>query len=714
MIKDICVSIIIPIYNSEKYLRNCLDSVVNQTLREIEIICVNDGSTDGSMSILREYEQSDPRIIIIEQDNSGVSAARNRGLKSARGNYIAFLDSDDYLELNTYKKTYKKAISQKADILVFGGDSCPKSIWANEKLNARKITYRGEAVKALFQENGSRPFCFNKLYRRELFHRKDIYFDTDLRLGEDLALMFDLFPKANTVCFIKDKFYHYRIRNDSAMAGFNGNINNKLKKHLQILYHIIHMWKLNGYTEQYRKDLVEWIICFTKEDVIRCRYNSKTEVCKELINIIESLIDPEALDAIYSEQYREWKNWTEAPYIPKVSVIMPVYNAEDYLGDTLDCLSAQKYKNYEVIFVDDGSKDRSLEIINQYTKDDCRARVLTQQHKFAGAARNYGMRYAKGEYLLFLDSDDFFSPDLILKAVEKIDQSGADICVFPADRFNQVTKNKSPMRWTCNTDLIPVDSEIFARHTNAKNIFWFTTPAPWNKLFRKSFIIDNQILFQNTRSANDLAFVMYSLAIAESITTIKNVLITYRVNNKYSLQGSQDKKNDAFYEALLELKKRLIERGIYYEIEPAFINFALDFCIYNLRTMPTKKSYEETFYLLKQKAFEELNLLRWPKDYFYAYKLNHIFENRDDIMTLSPNEYARKHGLLFGEERMKAELGLNDKVADPLKISLTDRTKKAILWVPKKLKGGFICLKDNGLKYTIYRVGEKLKERINK
>ena len=110
------ISVIIPVYNVEQYLRECLESVINQTLSELEIICINDGSTDSSLDILREYEQKDNRIIVINKDNEGQAAARNIGISMAKGEYIGFLDSDDYIDSNFYEKLYNAAKKYKADI----------------------------------------------------------------------------------------------------------------------------------------------------------------------------------------------------------------------------------------------------------------------------------------------------------------------------------------------------------------------------------------------------------------------------------------------------------------------------------------------------------------------------------------------------------------------------------------------------------------------
>ena len=100
------VSVIIPVYNVEQYLKECLDSVINQTLKDIEIICINDGSTDGSLKILEKYESLDDRIVVFSQENSGLSATRNKGMQLSSGEYVYFMDSDDYLELNALEELY--------------------------------------------------------------------------------------------------------------------------------------------------------------------------------------------------------------------------------------------------------------------------------------------------------------------------------------------------------------------------------------------------------------------------------------------------------------------------------------------------------------------------------------------------------------------------------------------------------------------------------
>ena len=107
------VSIIVPVYNVEKYLRKCLDSLVNQTLKDIEIICINDGSTDDSLNILQEYAREHHNVVVIDQENQGVSIARNNGINKAQGDYIGFVDPDDWVEPDMFKILYEKAEENK-------------------------------------------------------------------------------------------------------------------------------------------------------------------------------------------------------------------------------------------------------------------------------------------------------------------------------------------------------------------------------------------------------------------------------------------------------------------------------------------------------------------------------------------------------------------------------------------------------------------------
>ena len=165
------VSVIIPVYNVEEYLRECLDSVVNQTLKEIEIICVDDGSTDNSLEILKEYTKKDNRITVITQQNLHAGVARNAGLAVARGEYLSFLDSDDFFELNMLEDMYNKGKNENIDIIICGNDlfDTKEKTYKKQIINPKwinKIVNFEDLKDELFIV--TRPIAWNKIIKRKL------------------------------------------------------------------------------------------------------------------------------------------------------------------------------------------------------------------------------------------------------------------------------------------------------------------------------------------------------------------------------------------------------------------------------------------------------------------------------------------------------------------------------------------------------------------
>lgn len=208
------VSVIIPVYNTEKYLRQCLDSVINQSLREIEIICVDDGSTDGSTGILLEYAARDERIRVIAQENKGVSCARNTGLALARGSWIGWVDSDDWIEPDMFEYLLQNVLSNKADIAVCShiNEYYKHGIFTGWKQT--QIHTAESALRLLLENDCMKNVLWDKLWRKKIF--EGISFPEG-RTFEDIAVMHKLFLNANTLVCLPDAKYHYRQRNGSIM-----------------------------------------------------------------------------------------------------------------------------------------------------------------------------------------------------------------------------------------------------------------------------------------------------------------------------------------------------------------------------------------------------------------------------------------------------------------------------------------------------------------
>ena len=197
----VAVSVIIPVYNTAEFLPRCLDSVVGQTLQNIKIICIDDGSTDNSLEILRDYEKKDSRIKVISQENQGCWAARNAGLEIATGEYVAFVDSDDYIELNTYETAYNAAHACDADILYFG-INC----------GARPVKYPSMS-SVVTKNNEFKQFtkCYsvcNRFYKNSMLKKSQVKFE-NMVLLEDLCFECMVLPEAKILASIDQVYYHY-------------------------------------------------------------------------------------------------------------------------------------------------------------------------------------------------------------------------------------------------------------------------------------------------------------------------------------------------------------------------------------------------------------------------------------------------------------------------------------------------------------------------
>lgn len=219
------VSVVIPVYNTERYLRRCLDSVRAQTLEDLEIICVDDGSTDSSPYILREYGEKDKRIHLIYKENGGVVSARNAGIEAAAGRYIGFVDSDDWIEPQMYENLYLHGIESKADMVSSGYflegnyitvhyDDVPPGFYDDMKMDFLR-------ENAIFnwktREVGVRGSLCCKLFLAEPLKRIHAQIPDKLSMSEDKMCVLSYLLDSDRVYIMKEAFYHYIIHEDSAV-----------------------------------------------------------------------------------------------------------------------------------------------------------------------------------------------------------------------------------------------------------------------------------------------------------------------------------------------------------------------------------------------------------------------------------------------------------------------------------------------------------------
>ncbi len=202
------VSIVVPVYNAEKYLMKCLESIKNQTLKDFECILVDDGSTDTSGFICDSFASGDDRFSVIHLVNGGVSRARNEGIKKARGEYIGFVDSDDWIDSDMFETLYRDAKNSNAEISI-----C--NIYEDNVKNGFTEMNPVQAKICMFSNDGFQGYSVNKLVKRELF---DFFlYDERLKCYEDLVLFFQLFSKCTKVIWDARPFYHY-FRHEGSLS----------------------------------------------------------------------------------------------------------------------------------------------------------------------------------------------------------------------------------------------------------------------------------------------------------------------------------------------------------------------------------------------------------------------------------------------------------------------------------------------------------------
>ena len=220
------VSVLVPVYNVESYLSECLDSLIGQTLRQIEIICINDGSTDGSLAVLKKYADGDERIIVIDKKNTGYGDSMNVGLEKAKGEYVGIVEPDDFIDLDTFERLYKVAIDSEADVVkanfynyVAGKDVGKSEMFLKDEIGRVIDTKKNQHI--FYQQ----PSIWSAIYQMKFLRKNGIRFlPTEGASYQDAGFNFKVWAMARRVCFMDEAFLHYRQDNPSSSVKSSGKL----------------------------------------------------------------------------------------------------------------------------------------------------------------------------------------------------------------------------------------------------------------------------------------------------------------------------------------------------------------------------------------------------------------------------------------------------------------------------------------------------------
>lgn len=663
---EVLVSIIIPMYNVENYIEKCLKSLEDQTYGNMEIICVNDGSTDATLDIVLEWAKENPQIRVVNQLNGGLSEARNAGMEVATGKYIYFLDADDTIKEEAIEELVRCSEKNELQVLFFNAETVFETSDAEEKNRAygnyysRKGSYEGvftgeELFIAFIQNWDFKPSACLLFMDRLFLQNAGLRFYSHI-YHEDNLFTICLMQRTERCMLYNKALYKRLIREESIVSGaksikhaygFYVCHREIMKAYGQQKHTYAYYCALRKYLKSMQTQAVKAVVDREYEELmeqidqidtketgafleyiegafVKGKSKRRTLYAKQATQNKKQQIIRKRQGFDWKKKARSWKKRFEGivnkikkacgKWIPKkvkwfcnvmitagpgyfvyrkklklnkdkiyVSIVMPVYNAERFLVETLDSLVCQNLHNIEIICVDDGSTDGSLEILNKYKEKDPRIIVIEQENQGAGAARNKGLSIAKGEYLLFLDADDIFHESMCNQAYYQSIKKKADICLFGARRLNMETFETEPMDWVLQRRLLP-SSKVFSSDDVSQKLFQLTTGCPWNKMFRREFVLQTGIRFQNLQNANDAFFVRMHMALAERMTVLNDRFVTYRFNSGSNIQANKSKAPFAFYEAFRAIKEELEKRNLYTKFERTFCNMALKESLFNMRT----------------------------------------------------------------------------------------------------------------------------------
>lgn len=521
------ISVIIPVYNVEGYLGRCLDSVLRQTLKNIQIIIVNDGSSDNSLSLAKSYADRDHRIVILSNSQSSGNSGtpRNQALHYASGEYICFVDADDYIDENMLKDLYFKAKFENADVCTSNGFYREIEGCDSEKIIFPDIRYDKDNCQDILSLPQF-PIIWYRIYRSEFLRKNKIKFG-EFRVSADVIFSLKSLLLSNKTVKVDNIYYHYNFdRPGSTIDRRKGEQALDLFKSYEFIMEFLKENKFkNCYSLIMKKFIGDYFYC-TKNmhDSVKLIFDEFSGCfTKKYIHFIEdrSIISDfsnQTLDKLCSGVSNDGQSKYHDFIVNDmnscdVSVVIPVHNLDLYLSKCLNSVIVQRLKNIEIIIVNDASEDSSGAIIEKFYQIDNRMKVITinQASGSPGIVRNVGMEIARGEYITFVDGDDWIDGEYLSRLYAAITKDEKEDVIYSrafireevggSTRFNFNVPRIKYLHDSSRVDLIK--SNFFS------NV--------WGRLYRRKFLNKNNILFPKMYVSEDLTFSLLCAFLANSI-----------------------------------------------------------------------------------------------------------------------------------------------------------------------------------------------------
>ena len=656
------ISIVMPVYNESDLLEKSILSVAKQTLDDFEFIFVNDGSTDDSLNVLNNLSEKHDFIKVFSQENQGSGKARNLGMSKASGVYIAFLDADDfYIDDNALEKLYGVAVENNADLVT-----------GNIKLLNKEgkfspfahLEYYADYKEILPEEYGI-PWSFYKsIYKKEFLDENNILFP-DLFKGQDSVFLAEVLSKVDKIYAVPADVYANLYINDAKQC------NTFKKRHDYIMhYKMVFDYLSDSKFIEIRHSLRHQMMGFI--DMMGVK--GATDTLKSIQDVFRD--NPKVLRDCEEYFYFKYKNteglnnlvrWDKNPDKPRISVIIPVYNAEKFLDESIGGLLNQTFDDFELICVNDGSKDNSLEILNDFASRDARVIVIDKENGGCGSARNRALDEARGEYIYFFDPDDKVPKNTFEEAYKNAISNDSDVVVFKAGTFNDDGKAKKLFfNYKKFLKVNKFNHFTFNWH-DEKTIVLNKGYAPWSKLYKKELLDSyDDFRFDIGIAFDDVPFHVKTMLRACHISYVNKILYWYRVDNSDSVNNTSSNGYDIF--KIMDIVEGILKH------ENCFDDFKLEFdmfVIHHSTLYIENTGTDKYFNLTKDKLsqIDENSVLNMPESYINKYNLvmesntlNEYVSKKEIIQLKKENKKLEKKVKKLEKENKRLEKKFNELI----------------------------------------------------
>lgn len=548
------VSVVIPVYNAESFLEKSLDSVFAQNVADIEVICVDDGSSDRSLDILTAYAEKEPRVIVLRQRNAGAGVARNAGVRVARGRYLDFMDPDDFLAPRMFETLLAKAERTDADIVISGMQryDAVTEAYVRQDVFGGRVKDMPEVFSA--QDVADRLFTSflpspcNKFIRREFFVDNRLEFQA-LPRSNDLCCMFTALALAKRITVVDEAFYCYRQgRQGSSQNTTDWDPTCVCKAYRQVRRNLESAGMLKRFERNLTRAAFSSCIQYTlsrttskrvASDYYRTVHSSYSDLfaCRLRRDDFGGNLSQHAayLAFVVNDDYDAYLRVTAPDPRPAVSVVMPAYNGELYLDEAIGSVLAQDFKDFELICIDDGSQDRTGGIFDGHAACDGRICVVHQENRGLGAARNVGIRLARGRYIMFIDADDKLAPGALSRMVGLMESCKLEHLVFCASTF--ASDGYDDARRVADYDrYYSIASELCGKTEAGESLFAelfsrksFFASAPL-RMLSTELLRENDCLFPEGVLHEDEGFSIFALLHARRAAAVSDRLYLRRLH----------------------------------------------------------------------------------------------------------------------------------------------------------------------------------------